>query len=254
MDNPNADNSDLAKKYQEILEKYSKELASSKPIEDTPEETAPPVEPAEVTPEPVPVPEVEPEPEPPIEPTPQPVIQEQVPVEPEPTVEPTPVESEPTPVEPEPAPAPTPEPVVMQEETKHSPFVNPPPVSPTPIFEAVETPPPQNNFFKYLFFLSLLIFISVVGVIIYITFINPPKPPVPGGSTPDINVVPTVSEKVCDANDKKFKQGETFPAADGCNTCTCTSYLTITCTTKSCEPAPTTKVTPTIKSTPAVKK
>jgi len=40
--------------------------------------------------------------------------------------------------------------------------------------------------------------------------------------------------KFCETNDKKIPAGETFPAVDGCNTCTCGEDSTISCTEKDC--------------------
>ena len=187
MDNNSIENTDLAKQYQDILDRYSKELGNTTPA---PTET--------LTPEPAPVPT--------------------------------------------PSPTPTPEPTVP----------------PTPVFETIAPPaPPQNNLFKYLFYISLLIFLGVSGTIVYTIFFTKIS-----NQNNSVFIVPTESpsptvtttEKFCEANDQKVKQGETFKAADGCNTCTCGSDLTITCTQLSCEATPTTKVkvtpTPTIKVTP----
>jgi len=173
MDNNSIENTDLAKQYQDILDRYSKELGAATPVPtDTPTVSAP-----ELKPEPT--------------------------------------------------------------------------VPPTPVFETVAPPlPPQNSLFKYLFYISLLIFFGVSGTIIYTIFFtkisnqNSPTVVVP---TEIPSPTPSTTEKFCEANDQKVLKGETFKAADGCNTCTCGSDLTITCTQLACEATPTVKLTPTSK-------
>jgi hypothetical protein len=71
-----------------------------------------------------------------------------------------------------------------------------------------------------------------------ISFINSPKtatdstnPSVPADvgptSTPGV-------ESFCYLNDNKYKLNESFPSADGCNTCSCGLDGTISCTEKAC--------------------
>ena len=131
-------------------------------------------------------------------------------------------------------------------------LVPPPPVvesTPPPVSASVVSRPKQSNFFKILFFISLLIFLSVCGAILF-TIIsanqNGAKPtPTPVSQTP----TPTISTNVCQLNDKTYPVGQSFWAADSCNTCTCTADLTIVCTQKACAATPSVKLTPTKSAT-----
>ena len=190
------ENSELAKQYQDILDRYSKDIQPPKveepqTPESTPVETALPVEAPVIIPEPIV--------------------------------------------------APVPEPVIVP------PVVLPPPLPPMPVFETLQTtPPPQSKFFKYLFFVSLFLFLGVASVIAYTLLTSKTNSSGNASPTPSVaQVVPTVVEKFCDVNDKKIKMGESFPAADGCNTCSCGPDLTIVCTLMACESTQSTKVTPT---------
>lgn len=118
-----------------------------------------------------------------------------------------------------------------------------------PIPEAIipSTPPPslpkENKFFKYLFFLSLLIFLGVLSAIAY-SFINTQKPFDTSSNTPTI--APTMSpELFCEINEQEYTVGQSFAATDGCNTCICNPDLTISCTEESCEATPSVSLTPT---------
>ena len=132
------------------------------------------------------------------------------------------------------SPPPPPTPIVP-------PTTSPPPSSPTPILPA-EVPPaikPSFDIFKYTFILSLLIFLGVLGTLGYNfyqqylgksgTSTPPPSPT----SAPASTATPT-STAVCQLNDQSYHLGESFPSADGCNTCTCGPDLTITCTELDC--------------------
>lgn len=95
----------------------------------------------------------------------------------------------------------------------------------------------ESNFFKILFFISLLIFL-VVTSFLALSFINSSKT-ASGTVSP---AIPTITEPTnapeeeafCFLNDNKYKMNETFPSADGCNTCTCGLDGTISCTEKAC--------------------
>ena len=51
----------------------------------------------------------------------------------------------------------------------------------------------------------------------------------------DNNSVPTdVPEVACELNGVEYKLGESFPSADGCNTCVCQSPDVIACTERAC--------------------
>ena len=93
-----------------------------------------------------------------------------------------------------------------------------------------------SNFFKVLFYVSLLIFLAVASALAF-SFVGGSK----NGSN-SVNPVPTIVEPTsvpevesfCYLNDNKYKLNESFPSADGCNTCSCGLDGTISCTEKAC--------------------
>jgi hypothetical protein len=110
-------------------------------------------------------------------------------------------------------------------------FVSPP----------VPPAPSQSGLAKALFFISLIIFLGVAGSVAYtlykgqdgnpLSIFNPtPEPTIITEAIPTSPPVATV----CQLNDKQYALGESFAAADGCNTCTCQTDLTITCTEMDC--------------------
>jgi hypothetical protein len=120
--------------------------------------------------------------------------------------------------------------------------------------EVPQQPSSGSSLFKYLFFLSLLIFLGVCISIAYVLFSyrqSAPSNPVPVAQ-PSLNPEPTTilsSAAGCSLNDVQYQAGETFSAADGCNTCTCQEDQIISCTQNSCEeitnpPEPTTEPSP----------
>jgi hypothetical protein len=123
-----------------------------------------------------------------------------------------------------------------------------------PTSQPLVSKPKGNNFFKFLFFISLLIFLGVCGAILF-TFISTKQngvnipTPTPVSQVP----TPTISTEVCRLNDLTYQVGQSFWAADGCNTCTCTADLTITCTQKACSATPSGSLTPTKTATPSAK-
>lgn len=148
---------------------------------------------------------------------------------------------------------PLPPPPIVPEPT---PLVSPPPVlksTPPPVSTPVVSHPKQSNFFKILFFISLLIFLGVFGAIIYTIYSanqNGVKPtPTPVFQAP----TPTISTNVCQLNERSFQVGQSFWAADGCNTCTCNADLTIACTQKTCAATPSGSLTPTKTASPSAK-
>jgi hypothetical protein len=150
-------------------------------------------------------------------------------------------------VPPEIVPVPTPESIIPP-----TPPVELPPesplVSPEPTGEGGLTPR-ENNFFKYLFFFSLFIFLIVL-VSVVISFINSQKSLSNTQNTPTIASSPTVvPSTVCQINDQTYQIGQTFAATDGCNTCTCNSDLTVSCTSNTCTATPSVKLTPTKSAT-----
>jgi hypothetical protein len=107
-------------------------------------------------------------------------------------------------------------------------------------------------FFQYLFFISLIIFIIVAGLNIYNLFnlqksgsskiSNTPTQPISPSIVPT-EIIPSSAPlstssadqlSVCELNGKEYQVGTKFPAIDGCNICTCTDTLSITCTEKIC--------------------
>lgn len=196
MDQPQ--DSDLAKQYQDILDQYSKELAS-KPTADSNSDTVP-----------------------------EPEISADIPLT---EVPPPPPQTS------FPPPAPN----------------LPPPPTPTyipPVAAPIVSQPRPNNFFKILFYLSLLIFLGVCTAIIYTLFFNNPTKK-SSSSADTSSPTPTISTQSCQLNNQTFAVDQSFWAADGCNTCTCLSDLTISCTTKICPTTPTVK-SATISATPGL--
>ncbi len=109
------------------------------------------------------------------------------------------------------------------------------------------------NIFQIIFVVSLVIFLIVVSAVVF-TYFKSQKTPseirdltptqTAGGS--DISITPTPSSSVtCFLNDKTYKVGESFPSADGCNTCSCSENGSITCTEKACESTSSAKKLPT---------
>lgn len=106
---------------------------------------------------------------------------------------------------------------------------------------SLTTPPPSKkiDFIKIIFYLSLVSFLLVClyGVYSFLqnpngqSFFSSPTPTVPPVSTP----TPITS---CTLNDQKYAINTSFPATDGCNTCTCAPDLQISCTTVTCDVTP----------------
>lgn len=240
---------EAAKKYQEILSKYAADLTTN-----TLEETPP-------TPDiPAPPPAAPPEPEPELEipentqlteiPTENPVII--TPVEPPPAAiaipTPPPELTEPAPVAltetpaPEPPlnpvlPPPSPLPPPVTPVSTPRPTLPSPPVTPPVISQSY---PSQPGIFKYLFYLSLVVFLCVSGGLVWtmVKLKNLQSARTIANSTtitPTVSApTPTASAPGCDLNDNHYGVGQSFPAADNCNTCTCNSSLTIDCTQNEC--------------------
>lgn len=109
------------------------------------------------------------------------------------------------------------------------------PPAPHPINIAPDiVPPKENHFFKYLFFFSLIIFI-VVAALLAFSFYKTQK------STTEVKSVPTtvpptgLPASKCVINGQEYDIGQSFPASDGCNTCSCDKDLLIACTTMACD-------------------
>jgi len=152
-----------------------------------------------------------------------------------PEVPPTPTIPTPTPTPTPVTPSPAPEEFKTPEEIKAE--VNK--ILADDTSSANPVPPVKSgpNFFKIFFVFSLLAFLAIGGILIYSLFFTPNSQTASNKST--VNPTPTVSNGVfCDLNNKRYSQGESFPSADGCNTCSCESQDVITCTEKACAPTP----------------
>ncbi len=91
---------------------------------------------------------------------------------------------------------------------------------------------PQNSLFKTIFIIVLIINIfifSVAALIFYKTNQNKNN-----SNLPTISPTP-VSSVTCLLNDITYKVGESFPSADGCNTCSCAETGDVICTEKACD-------------------
>jgi len=128
-------------------------------------------------------------------------------------------------------------------------------VAPSPQIElppesSETTPKRENHFFKYLFFFSLFVFI-IISISVVISIINSQKNIPSTIYQPNISPSPanTVTS-FCELNNQKYSVGESFAAADACNTCTCDEDLTISCTQETCDA--TDSATPAPDSTPTL--
>ncbi len=230
-------------KYQEILNKYAADLASVPATNtqesqgsETPPEPAvvqmvevPPLPPTPSTP-PIPLPTTSPEIQ-----TPDNQAVAAVDVLAPPVV--TPIES-PLEIAPEPPQNPTKSPLT------------PPQLPPSPpITSSAPVASSSSSIFKYICLLSFIVFLVVAGNLVW-TLIKMNKlsalkgstvlSPTPSVTLTETNVTPTIDlSNMCNLNDKTYAIGDSFPAADGCNVCTCNSSLTFDCTQKICSPSAT---------------
>ena len=92
--------------------------------------------------------------------------------------------------------------------------------------------PKTSSFLKTIFALSLIIFIIIVIGLAYF-ILNPTLK-----TNSEVKITPTSSpiqtKVTCELNGFIYSQDQSFPSADGCNTCTCVSTNNITCTEKDC--------------------
>lgn len=94
---------------------------------------------------------------------------------------------------------------------------------------------PKINFAKILFFISFFIFLIVLSFLVF-AFLNKQKTQQNIIQNNEITPSPAIiTGGFCNLNDKQYSIGETFPSADGCNTCSCNQDLYIVCTEKACE-------------------
>ena len=103
-----------------------------------------------------------------------------------------------------------------------------------------DTPKPPN-LLKTLFTLSLIVFVAIAMGLAYF-ILNPSLK-----TNPETKVVPTTapvqSNITCELNGFIYTLNQSFPSADGCNTCTCVSADNIECTEKICGDVTTTPAT-----------
>lgn len=126
----------------------------------------------------------------------------------------------------------------------------PPIENSTPVGPAVDTSP-KSSIFRTIFLVALFLFLGVSAVIAYFFIKGPSSTSNVPAVTPTAvitqapTVAPTIAPvvSVCSINDKQYKVGETFAAADGCNICSCAINLTITCTQRVCSSTPSATVT-----------
>ena len=205
-------------KYQNILDEYAKQVKPEPPVEDsTPiSSEAPPHLPLQSSESPP----VDPTAVGPVPPT---TIPEHPPVK-DPAVDSLSLSSPPPSASPS-----SPDPGSQLPPT-------PPSVPPSVAVAASAAPRRSSGFFKVLFLLFFVVFLLVYGAIAYNFFFK--KAPLP---TPSVNPtqVPTDNLPVdgCLLNGQVYAVNQTFPAADGCNTCTCTADLAIECTEIACDSA-----------------
>ena len=222
--------------YQDILDKYADSIKSTEApptLKPEPElESTPKPEPlldSELTPESKL--EIDPKPEnaTPVNPQPIPEIEVQPKSEPEVEIKP---QSE---IEVKPQPEITPEPLNLTTPPAPEAITTPETPMELPPESSDLVPPKENHFFKYLFFFSLFVFIIVL-VSINFSFINSQKS-LSDTKNPPTNSSPTLAPVgVCEVNGQTYTVGESFPATDGCNSCSCDENLQIACTAMSCEP------------------
>lgn len=96
-----------------------------------------------------------------------------------------------------------------------------------------------GSIFKIIFIISLIIFILVSSALAFVYFQSQKTQKANNSNDSSFDTVqtanPTETQKgTCMLNDKTYKIGESFIAADGCNSCTCSTQDMITCTEKSC--------------------
>ena len=108
---------------------------------------------------------------------------------------------------------------------------NPTPTEPTLSDFGIAPKPPQNNIFKIFFIIALIIFVLVATDFAFVYF----KSKQTTEPTTTTNTLPTsVPTGICTLNDKTYNVGDSFIAADNCNTCTCNSANVINCTSNKC--------------------
>jgi len=114
----------------------------------------------------------------------------------------------------------------------------------------ITNPPTTNNIFKIIFTIALIIFILVIIALGFTYFKSQKNSSTTDDQTSTTEITQTPASSTCFLNDINYKTGESFIAADGCNTCTCQAKGTIYCTDQACAPTiiPTKTITPTATS------
>jgi len=114
------------------------------------------------------------------------------------------------------------------------------------------TPPtetsPSSNLPKILFFISLFIFIGIIIALGYALTSGSKSKDTSSNISPTAS--PTNSEIACSINGLSLSIGDSFKAADGCNTCSCTAPDVIACTEMACDITPTKTATKSATITP----
>lgn len=183
---------------------------------------------------------------------PEPTLQEPI-ISQEPPISEPEIKLETPVLEPQPEPQPEPEPSQPTTQSKEYQQIldqyaasQPQP----PVAEAQIEPPrqdtpeyniptaPQTNIFKIIFIITLLFFILVFAALGYTYFKSKNSSTIDNLSSKNSSPTP-VSSATCSLNDKIYTVGQSFPSADGCNTCSCTESKQIVCTEKACAPTPT---------------
>ena len=208
---PDNTDSQQEEKYKQILDEYSQQIKDTDitPTEPTQDQLQPPAINNPVEPSPLPDQE--------------PVLSHQLPPQ-DLNLTPPPAPTTPEPVEP---------PQPIKSETK-------------PEADQSQLPiPPKGKFnlFKYLFYLSTIVFIVILALLVkdYLKLQkltqDPSNQPQPTSQLLPPTETPLPSDQTCQVNDVQYNIGDTFQAEDGCNTCECQSTETgpkIICTLSDC--------------------
>jgi hypothetical protein len=101
--------------------------------------------------------------------------------------------------------------------------------------------PPQNNIFKIIFIISLIIFVLTATILAFVYFKNQNNSTtststnyVPQNNSASQNTPTPTITGTCFLNDKTYQIGDSFAASDGCNICTCKSQNNISCSDNQC--------------------
>ena len=101
--------------------------------------------------------------------------------------------------------------------------------------------PKTSRFLITLFILSLIIFLAIIGSLAY--FLANPISKTNSETKVTPTNTPVQSSVTCELNGFVYSLNQSFPSADGCNTCTCDSADNIKCTDNPCSSDTTTPAT-----------